>query len=90
MSPKPTELNTVTVKYSASKRVIGSVNARGSLCSMRKYTVANDNTNSGTEKANAVIAVNRGYGERMIARVWNTMSPATTHNPEQAPPASGH
>ena len=53
MSPKPTVEKTVTVKYRASVRVIGSVKLAAEFRSITKYVEANSSRKNGRSKASA-------------------------------------
>jgi hypothetical protein len=66
MSPNPTVVKTVTVKYSASVCVSGWVTLARASRSMTTYALANSSRNSGTITASALIACGPGNGDLRI------------------------
>jgi hypothetical protein len=81
MSPNPTVVNTVTVKYKASVRVIGWVKLAAEFPSITKYVEANSSRKNGRIKASASAARTPGYREPVMILTAQTTTPATTSRP---------
>jgi hypothetical protein len=82
MSPNPTVVNTVTVKYSASVRVSVCVLKFSGLASaMTMYAEANSSKNNGTVVASASIARTAGKADRLIICNCSTVATARITSP---------
>ena len=89
ISPYPTVLNVVTVKYSASVRVRCWLKLPGAARPIAKYAEANSSRNNGTVVASASAARTPGYvALESGAAARQRPPPAAAAPPPGSPPAA--